>query len=114
MFRFSSAALSGLLVFVPPQAWADELAPVALNSLSAAPAGMASAKVLDQHGQVLGQVERVQTDQNGKPSALSFRAASNGQIVVISAAAASYDGKVVVASNDQPQIAALTRSPRTD
>ncbi len=39
--------------------------------------------------------------------ALSFRA-GNGDTVVIGAAATSYDGKSLVTSNDQPQIAALS------
>ncbi len=108
------AVLSTLSLFLlSAPAWPQEMAPVALNSLSAAPAAMAAAKVLDQNGNVLGQVERVQADQYGKPSALAFHAAKTGKTVVISAAAASYDGKVIVASNDQPQIAALTQPQRT-
>jgi hypothetical protein len=108
------AALSGLsLLLLSAPAWPEQMAPLALNSLSAPPAKAASAKVLDQNGQLLGQVERIQTDEYGKPSALSFRAAKNGKIVVISAAAASYDGNVLVAGNDQPQIAPLLQPQRT-
>jgi hypothetical protein len=102
------AALCGLFIAVPPLAHAEEMAPVALNSLSAVPAHVASTKVLDQDGHLLGQVERIQTDQDGKPSALSFRAARDGSTVVVSAAAVSFDGSVLIASNDQPQVAALT------
>jgi hypothetical protein len=109
MFLIRTAALCGLFAALSAPAWAEDLAPVALNSLSASPAQAASAKVLDQNGRLLGQVERIQADQDGKPSALAFRAAKDGSTVVISAAAASYDGKVIVASNDQPQIAALLR-----
>ena len=94
------------LLFAPTLVHAENMAPSALNSLSSAPASISSAQVLDQNGRVLGKVERVQTDQDGKPSALSFRA-NDGRLVVIAAAATSYDGKVVVTSNDQPQIAAL-------
>jgi hypothetical protein len=108
--RFST--LCGLFLLVPVLACAGGLAPTAINSLSAMPAGMASAKVLDQNGRLLGQVERIQADQDGKPSALAFRAAS-GQTVIISAAAASYDGNVVVVDNDQPQVTALIQPQRT-
>ena len=114
--RFSTLCGLFLLVpalFVPTLACAEELAPTALNSLSAMPAKAASAKVMDQNGHLLGQVERVQADQDGKPSALAFRAANSGKRVVISAAAASYDGNVVVVDNDQPQIIALIQPQRT-
>jgi hypothetical protein len=106
------AALCGLFVIVPALACAEDMAPVALNSLSAAPK-LNSAPVMDQHGTVVGQVQQVATDQDGKPSALSFRAAKDGSTVVISAAAVSYDGHNLVASSDQPQIAALTQPQRT-
>lgn len=81
--------------------------PGALNSLSSIPSGAASAKVLDQNGHALGQVTAIQTDQYGKPSAVAFRA-TNGNTVVIGAAAVSFDGSVLVADNEQPQIAALS------
>jgi hypothetical protein len=106
-FRF--AAVCGFFILVPTLALAEEMAPVALNSLSAVPSG--AIQVLDQNGHLLGQVERIQTDQDGKPSAMAFRAGD--KTLVISAAAASYDGKVLIASNDQPQIAALTQAQRT-
>ncbi|MBA2590586.1 MAG: hypothetical protein H0U98_18390 [Alphaproteobacteria bacterium] len=61
---------------------------------------------MDQNRHALGQATGIQTDQYGKPSALAFRA-GNGSTVVISAAAVSFDGTVLVADNDQPQIAAL-------
>jgi hypothetical protein len=107
MSLLRTAALCSLFIVIPALACAEEMAPVALNSLSAAPGNIASAKVVDQNGRALGQAERIQTDQYGKPSALAFRAA-NGSTVVVSAAAVSFDGTTLVASNDQPQVAALT------
>jgi hypothetical protein len=86
---------------------AEDLAPVALNSLSSPPSNVASLKVMDQKGQVIGQALQIQPDQDGHPAALSFRA-NNGSTVVISAAATSYDGRALVTSDDQPQIAALS------
>jgi hypothetical protein len=96
-----------VLLTAPLAANADELAPVALNSLSAAPANVTALKVMDQKGQVIGQALRIQADQDGRPSALAFRA-NNGSTVVVGAAATSYDGKALVTSDDQPQVAALT------
>ena len=105
MKKFRAILLCGFTV-IPLMASADELAPVALYSLSAPPTNIASLKVMDQKGQVIGQALQIQTDQDGHPAALSFRA-NNGSTVVIGAAATSYDGKSLVTSNDQPQIAAL-------
>src|SRR3954470_24432124 len=107
MMRFRFAAFCGFLVIVPGLACAeDALAPVALNSLSEPPA-LSSKPVLDQQGNVVGQVAQLATDQDGKPSALSIRAAKDGSTVVVSAAAVSYDGHTLVTSSDQPQITAL-------
>jgi len=107
MTAFRSAALCGFLVIIPGLACAeDALAPVALNSLSEPPK-LSSKPIMDQQGNVLGQVEQLATDQDGKPSALSIRAAKDGSTVVVSAAAVSYDGHTLVTSSDQPQIAAL-------
>lgn len=106
MTKFRAILLCGF-TFLPALANADALAPVALNSLSKAPAHIASLKVMDQKGQVIGQALQIEADQDGHPAALSFRA-NNGNLVVIGAAATSYDGKVLVTSNDQPQIAALS------
>src|SRR5215469_2513487 len=106
MSKFRSILFCGLFT-VPAMASAEDLAPVALNSLSAPPPNVASLRVMDQNGQVIGQALQIQADQNGRPSALSFRA-NNGSTVVISAAAAGYDGRELIASSDQPQIAALS------
>src|SRR5258708_642158 len=99
------AALCGVFAILPALTGAEGLAPVALNSLSAMPGNAATAKVLDQYGHLLGQALRIQTDQDGKPAALAFRAAKDGSIVVLSAAAVSFDGNTLIASNDQPQVA---------
>lgn len=106
MRKFRAILLCGFTLF-PAMADAEELAPVALNSLSRAPANVASLKVMDQKGEVIGQALQIQSDQDGHPAALSFRA-NNGSMVVISAAATGYDGKSLVTSDDQPQIAALS------
>jgi hypothetical protein len=92
-------------------ACADDLAPVALNSLSQAPK-LASAPVMDQQGNLLGHADQLATDQDGKPAGLSIRL-QNGKTTVVSAAAVSYDGHTLVTSSDQPQIVALTQPQRT-
>jgi len=107
MSCFRTFILCAVFIGAPALACAEELAPVALNSLSSIPSGAASAKVLDQNGHALGQATGIQTDEYGKPSAVAFRA-TGGNTVVISAAAISYDGSVLVADNEQPQIAALS------
>ena len=106
MPKFRAILLSGFLS-MPAIASAEDLAPVALNSLSSPLSNVASLKVMDQKGQVLGQALRILADQDGHPAALAFRA-NNGSTVVISAAATSYDGDALVTSSDQPQIAALS------
>jgi hypothetical protein len=106
--RIAAASALLLLAFVVP-AGAEVMAPTALNSLTAPP-NVGSAQVMDQHGRVIGTAPRIQTDQDGKPAALAFTA-QNGATIVVGAAAVSFDGSVLVAGNDQPQIAALNPVP---
>ena len=109
--RSLSFIVFGALIVAPALVRAEDMAPAALNSFSTVPAALTSAQVLDQNGHVLGKVERVQADQNGAPAAVSFKAASNGQTVVVAAAAVSFDGRVLITSSDQPQIAELIKAP---
>lgn len=76
---------------------AEDFAPVALNSLSATPAKITAVPVLDQNGTVIGKVKAVATDQDGKPSAISYVQGRN--LMVIAAPAVSYDAQknIVVA-----------------
>ncbi|HKU64763.1 MAG TPA: hypothetical protein VJQ06_06885 [Rhizomicrobium sp.] len=111
MSRLGFTALCGLFVIAPALACASDLAPVALNSLSTVPP-LNATQVQDQKGHLLGQAERIQADQDGKPAALAFRA-SNGSTVIIAAAAVSYDGHILTVASDEPQIAALTQPQRT-
>jgi hypothetical protein len=90
------ACLLAAAISVPP-ALAGEFAPMALNSLSAPPARIVAAPVLDQSGTVIGKVKAVATDQDGRPSALSYVA--DKRLAVIAAQAVSYDAQknIVVA-----------------
>jgi len=81
-----------LLALGAPAA-AEELAPSALNSLSAPPAKLTSAAVLDQTGAVIGKVRGVASDQNGRLAAISYVASADNQVRVIAAPAASYDAQ---------------------
>lgn len=106
--HITAASALFLLLFVVP-AGAENIAPTALNSLSSAPK-VSAVQVMDQHGRMIGTDARIQTDQDGKPSALAFTA-RDGSTIVVGAAAVSFDGAVLIASNDQPHIAALNRTP---
>lgn len=109
--RSLSFIVFGALVLAPTLTHAEDMAPAALNSYSSVPPAVTSAQVLDQNGHVLGKVERVQADQNGTPAAISFRTANTGKTVVVAAAAVSFDGRVLITSSDQPQIAELIAPP---
>jgi hypothetical protein len=93
------SVLLGAALLAPVIAGAQDLAPVALNSLSAMPQGIRSARVLDQHGNYLGNVQHVAADQYGKPLAISILP-KGGHLTVVSASAVSYDESrnVLVAS----------------
>jgi len=99
--------IGGLLLSSAALAAGSDIAPVALNSLSAPPHNLTGAPVLDQKGHALGRVAQVQTDASGHPSALAFQTLNGKQTVVVGAAAVSFDGTQVVADDSQPQIAAL-------
>lgn len=86
-----AAIFIAFLVLSAPAVAAEDFAPVALNSLSATPAKIVAAPVLDQNGTVIGKVRAVATDQDGKPSALSYLAGN--QVLVVAAPAVSYDAQ---------------------
>ena len=104
-----AAASALLLLALSVPAGAETMAPTALNSLTIPP-NVSAAPVMDQHGRVIGTAPRIQTDHEGKPAALAFTA-QNGTTIVLGAAAVSFDGHVLVADSDQPQIAALNAAP---
>jgi len=71
-------------------AFSEDFAPVALNSLSTAPK-IVAAPVMDQNGTVIGKVRAVATDQDGRPSAISYVAGN--RLMVVAAPAVSYDAQ---------------------
>jgi hypothetical protein len=64
--------------------YAEDLAPVELNSLPAASGRIAAAPVFDQHGKLIGHVR--------KPVAISYVAENTGKLIIVSAAAIGYVG----------------------
>ena len=77
-----------LLLSKPALAEELQLAPMALNSLSRPPANLTAATVMDQGGRIVGTFQRVVTDQNGKPAAMSY-ATPDGKLVIVAAPAVS-------------------------
>lgn len=99
------ATLIGAALLAPGFAGAQDLAPMSLSSLPAAPAGLATATVENPHGQLIGQVAQVATDPRGKPAAISVRTPQG--TTVVAAQAASYDESrnLVVTDLPAPQMA---------
>lgn len=83
------AVVIGAALLAPVVASAEDLAPMALNSLPAPPPKITTAQVENLHGQVIGRVEKIVTDASGKPAAISVT--SPDGIRVVAAGAASYD-----------------------
>jgi hypothetical protein len=99
-----------LAIALGTPAMAEDFAPVALNSLTTAPAKIATAPVMDQNGAVVGTVRGVATDQNGRPSAVSYVAGNH--LVVVAAQAVSYDAQknIVVADTSKAKLGAQVAS----
>jgi len=96
-------------ILAPIMASAEDLAPIALNSLPAPPPKITSAQVENLHSQVIGRVEKVVTDPSGKPASISVITPEGTK--VIGAAAASYDEARNLVFTDQqvPQLANAAR-----
>jgi hypothetical protein len=101
-------ALSIVLALTAP-AVADEFAPMALNSISAVPAKIAGAKVVDPKGAAVGSLVRVLTDARGKPLKADI-ALTGGQAITLEASALGYDqnANIVVTAMDQAQLAQMS------
>ena len=103
------AVVIGAAVLAPVIASAQDLAPMALNSLPAPPPGITTAQVENLHGQVIGRVASVAADQSGKPAAISVITPQG--TTVVAAQAASYDESrnLVVTDLPVPQVASAAR-----
>jgi hypothetical protein len=98
MNRFSILCAGCALLLARP-AWAEQFAPQALNSFSVTPEKIHTAQVFNQEGQAIGTVQRVATDQSGKPVQLDIALYRNGAVISVSAVDASYEAasNIVVA-----------------
>ena len=94
MRMLNSVVLSAAML-APVAAEAQDVgshfAPMALNSYTTSPAKLGSAKVFDQHGNMVGSVKGIATDAAGKPAAISVQPASGGPLMIVAAGAASFD-----------------------
>jgi hypothetical protein len=81
-------------------------APVALKSLSNPPGKIATARVVDEKGIMVGAVQRVELDINGRPSNLEFALLGTEQIIAPHSSNFSYDERknALVARLDKSQI----------
>jgi hypothetical protein len=90
------------------------LAPMALNSLSDPPPQIATARVVDATGTVVGSVQKVDI-AGGKPSDVQIALLGSEQVVALDAGKVSYDlsNNVLVADLDKNQIVQLpTAAPQ--
>ena len=87
---------------------------MALNSLPNPPDKIATARVVDDKGTVVGAVQKVEMDQSGKPIRVDIALLGSDQIVALDSARLSYDASnnVVTAALDKSQIAQLAPQPR--
>ena len=93
---------------MPFAAWAEDFAPMALNSLGLVPPKIAGAPVEDSHGATVGRVAKIETDAEGKPLRADITL-NGGRMVFLDTASLSYDenANMLVTSLDQQQLAAL-------
>jgi hypothetical protein len=80
---------------------------MALNSFTAPPSRIVSAPVETPKGELVGHVERVITDAEGKPSALAVNSPQG--TVTVAANAASYDASRNLVVADIPAQQAANR-----
>jgi hypothetical protein len=105
-------AFAGML-FAPQAAAADDIAPMALNSIGAVPAKIASAKVVDGHGAEIGTVAKIETDAMGKPLRGDI-VLPGGRMIFIEASALGYDqiANELVTATDQKQLVQMVQTPK--
>jgi hypothetical protein len=99
------ATVIGAAILVPVFASAQDFAPMSLSSLPAPPAKIASATVENLHGQVIGRVASVASDQSGKPAAISVTTPEGTKVVAAQAASYDESRNLVVADLPAPQVA---------
>jgi hypothetical protein len=102
-----------VMPFTSLAAAADDIAPMALNSVGAVPAKIASAKVVDGHGTEVGSVAKIETDVMGKPLRADITL-TGGRMIFIDASALGYDqiANMLVTAMDQKQLVQMAQTPK--
>ena len=85
-----SLVFVGICLVSPALAAGEDFAPMALNSFTFVPKRIVTATVVDQNGQALGIVQKVDSDSSGKPSWIEVLM-PGGQTMAIASQSASYD-----------------------
>lgn len=91
-----------------PQA-EQNLAPIALNSLSSPPDKIATARVVDDSGTTVGAVQKVDLGASGNPIRVEIALLGSDRIVALDSRQLSYDeaNNVVTAALDKSQLVEL-------
>ena len=112
-FRITFPAIFLCLGLAPLAAWAENLAPMALNSIGSVPAKIQGAPVEDVHGSVLGHVAEIEIDAKGKPLRVDV-ALNSGSTVFLDTASLSYDeaANILVTALNQGQLSQLAAARR--
>jgi hypothetical protein len=100
-------AVSGAAVLL--LAAAAKSVPAALNNLHNPPDKIATAAVVDDHGIIVGGVQKVEFGPNGEPTNVEFVLLNTEQIIALDASNFSYDQRrnVLIARLDKRQIARM-------
>ena len=93
---------------------APSFAPIAVNSLSSPPDKIATAKVLDDNGALVGAVQKVDLDASGKPAKVEIALLGGDRIIALDSSSLSYDepNNVMTAAMDKSQIGQLPAAPQ--
>ena len=110
-FRFALPVV--FLCVIPFSASADDIAPMALNSIGAVPSKIQGAPLEDAHGTMVGRIAKIETDVEGKPLRADVTL-TGGRLVFLDTASLSYDeaANILVTALDQQQLARLGQEPR--
>jgi hypothetical protein len=122
MNRIFAIALCGTALLVPAGGAVADTSPalnsssgiIALNSLPDPPATLATARVADAKGMMVGAVQKVVMDANGKPVTVDIALLGSGAVVAIDASKFNYDQghNVLTAQLDAAQITQAPRAPQ--
>jgi hypothetical protein len=87
---------------------------IALNSLPDASATLATAHVEDRKGMVVGAVQKIVMDPNGKPATVDVALLGSNAVVAVDASQFNYDQghNILTAQLDAQQIAREPRAPQ--